>query len=794
MPDIPLQHGDIARRCPVRAQLDHTPEVADQRLPPSDSLRDQMAARRTLHHETVEAMTAAGLTVADLSDQNRDPRATLAALARPDVEVISDGRLPDDPAGHRTGGVDLLVRSPGPDGTAAWSPVVVRRHMLSNPGDPSRGEPRSDLAAPGPHRATPQMGLRFRRNPLDRDTRDLAHQWRMLEAAGIVTPDVTPWGGIVDRNRDLWWVDLSTPVWHTMWSDRAVSSLERYDRAFANRLEVIGRAIRRRTDPSLERLVSPVRVSECSRCPWDAVCTREMEAADHVSLLPHTAFRMVAEHRERGVRTRADVARLNWLTAAALATANESDPRFDLPDLCRQVDVLPASQPLVSLVDTPRSSTWALANRPHPIDGATGRDRDLQAHFGQAAVDLTRGPDTDARPDRGSRPDPAHGTDPSSDPGSSRDPDPDPGSGRGPTPGTDARPDIATSPDTDTGLEAATKPEAATGHRSMAEDGTGDVAEEVTGDVTEDVTGDGAGGLPPHPSPERAPARLGPPLPPVLSLLARHGITEVGDLHHLDPLTLTYADIATHDLPRAIDQARAAVSGRPFRARDLPFIDVPRANVEVDVDMENVDDGVYLWGTLTVLRGAAAGRAGELSIEEGYRPFLSWEPMSPVAAGQVFVEFWGWLTELRRRCSDLGLTLAAYCYTRAEEEKMRQIQAEAPDMAGMPSEREISELTGSDQWVDLFRIARASLITGHGMGLKKLAPLAGFAWRDEDPGGVQSMHWHRVATTDPDPLVRARHRARVLAYNEDDVQATLALREWLDSDDLPAIESWTHST
>ena len=62
-----------------------------------------------------------------------------------------------------------------------------------------------------------------------------------------------------------------------------------------------------------------------------------------------------------------------------------------------------------------------------------------------------------------------------------------------------------------------------------------------------------------------------------------------------------------------------------------------------------------------------------------------------------------------------------------------------------------------------------------------MAALAGFRWEDPDPGGEQSMTWYHQAVNDDDAAVRARNRRRILTYNRNDVEATLALREWLDT-------------
>jgi predicted RecB family nuclease len=65
------------------------------------------------------------------------------------------------------------------------------------------------------------------------------------------------------------------------------------------------------------------------------------------------------------------------------------------------------------------------------------------------------------------------------------------------------------------------------------------------------------------------------------------------------------------------------------------------------------------------------------------------------------------------------------------------------------------------------------------------APAAGFACRDPEAGGENSMRWYRNAVgmdgAPPDPL----QRERLLAYNADDVHATHALREWMTS---PAVK------
>jgi predicted RecB family nuclease len=200
-----------------------------------------------------------------------------------------------------------------------------------------------------------------------------------------------------------------------------------------------------------------------------------------------------------------------------------------------------------------------------------------------------------------------------------------------------------------------------------------------------------------------------------------------------------------------------------------------------------VEAGVYLWGTLV---SGPPDTLQLLGIEPGYRPFFSWEPVTPAVQSAVFHRFWTWLTDLRHRAEAAGITVAAYCYTAAEHKKMLQILAEAPTGAPVVDRAEVDALVTSASWVDLYEVVRGSLVLGHGLGLKRIAPLAGFSWRDPDAGGLQSMSWHRDAVDHPDPAVRAHNRQRLLWYNEDDVRATLAVRRWLRTATIPSIADW----
>ena len=247
-------------------------------------------------------------------------------------------------------------------------------------------------------------------------------------------------------------------------------------------------------------------------------------------------------------------------------------------------------------------------------------------------------------------------------------------------------------------------------------------------------------------------------------LLTERGFETAGDLSALSEVTAQYSGKPAGSLAKHIDLARAALADGPaYRLREVDAVQVPRADVELDIDMENTDDGAFMWGVLL------CDRTGSGFFEEGYRAFVTWNN-AVESFMQTFGEFWEWLIQMRKRAEKRGLTLVAYCY---------HAMAENTQMLGLAGEREpqVREFLDSEQWIDLLAVMRAQLVTGDSLSLKKVAPLAGFEWAVDDPSGDEAMVKYDLASSEGEEAEPARRW--LLEYNRGDVEATLAVREWL---------------
>ena len=213
------------------------------------------------------------------------------------------------------------------------------------------------------------------------------------------------------------------------------------------------------------------------------------------------------------------------------------------------------------------------------------------------------------------------------------------------------------------------------------------------------------------------------------------GFVTVGDLARLCRRTASYSGSGLKSLPAQIDLSRAALGPEAvYSRRGIEEVSVPRADVEVDVDMENVEDGCYLWGCLVT------DRSGADLVLPGYRAFVTWEPMTPDVETANSLAFWRWLMDLRTVTHAAGRTFRAYCYSAsAENTYLRRVGLAAGIV------EEVGSFIASDEWVDMLK--RVGQPADHGRTERPEGSCA----VDGIPVGGGRPRWWRVDD-------QARHR------------------------------------
>jgi predicted RecB family nuclease len=253
------------------------------------------------------------------------------------------------------------------------------------------------------------------------------------------------------------------------------------------------------------------------------------------------------------------------------------------------------------------------------------------------------------------------------------------------------------------------------------------------------------------------------------------GVVTNAHLAGLDKKTAKYSGQKAWHLAESIDQARVMKAQRVHRARGVEHVDMPRAAIELDVDMENSAEGlIYLWGTKLTKRSR-----GKTTTE--YIPFCDFTN-TPDGEADAFARFWNFMMDQQAKARESHTGgFKAFCYSDAENRCMKALAKRHNGKPGVPTMDEVKAFIASDDWVDELDVLRSNTIwPTPSMGLKDVAKYVKFAWRDEDANGGASLSWYDQAIGAPTEEDRLAAQARILFYNEDDVEATYVLREWLE--------------
>jgi predicted RecB family nuclease len=255
-----------------------------------------------------------------------------------------------------------------------------------------------------------------------------------------------------------------------------------------------------------------------------------------------------------------------------------------------------------------------------------------------------------------------------------------------------------------------------------------------------------------------------------IATLRRHGIATITELAaaDLDQLLGWYLPEVSHRegaegrIRVAARRARMLLEGSSFDRETTGPIEVPRADIEIDLDIESSADGrIYLWGFLVQQAD------DETAV---YHEFSRFDDLDDRSEAALAADAFTWL----RSVVDSTPSVVVFHYSGYEVAKISELAGRADDelltwAAGYAEEH----------FVDLLEIVKAHYFGVSGLGLKLMARHVGFSWRDNDPGGLNSQLWFAEAVHGDTAEVRSRARRRVLEYNEDDVIATSQVRAWL---------------
>jgi len=203
----------------------------------------------------------------------------------------------------------------------------------------------------------------------------------------------------------------------------------------------------------------------------------------------------------------------------------------------------------------------------------------------------------------------------------------------------------------------------------------------------------------------------------------------------------------------AVMQARARGAGSLLRRPGANSI-LPDTAVEIDFDVETYRGVLYLAGLLITDTGGSR-----------FEPIADWTG-SPGGERHVLAELFTFLDDVATAGDAV-----VYHWTGYE----RTILKEAAARHGLS----LRSAPSVDDWFDryacdLWAWTKQRFVSPNGYSLKVIAPLCGFDWRDDNPGGAQSELWYV-------DMLRGdtSRRTRLLEYNEDDVAAQLAIRRWV---------------
>lgn len=206
--------------------------------------------------------------------------------------------------------------------------------------------------------------------------------------------------------------------------------------------------------------------------------------------------------------------------------------------------------------------------------------------------------------------------------------------------------------------------------------------------------------------------------------------------------------MAERSLSRMKERARVRLAGTPVIRSGYSLPERQR-EIYFDIEDDPTRGLTYLFGLLI--------------YEQDKAPhFQYFVARQPEQEEETVRKFWDFLAKTDNA--------VYYVYSHKERTTLRQL-AERYDLPEEPLETYVANE------YDLYQklVVDYSDWPTHSYGIKQIAKLIGFTWRDSDPSGANSIAWYNDYLADPS---NESSLQRILVYNEDDCRAMVAVKDY----------------
>ena len=234
-------------------------------------------------------------------------------------------------------------------------------------------------------------------------------------------------------------------------------------------------------------------------------------------------------------------------------------------------------------------------------------------------------------------------------------------------------------------------------------------------------------------------------------------------------------------------RARVHQTGIPELLDPSTPVDLPEADIEIDIDLENsmealreleIDepmgvDRLYLYGY--GIHDRTVSKDWNTAVINTFSDYSNTED----GEFDVMSKMWNKLQEEIRKAESDGHTIKIFHYAPHEYTWWKKFADRFAGRPGVPTRSEL-EIFKADYLVDLYPLAKKYSFPAKSYSIKDLAPLAKFDWSVDMAGGANSLFKYNTAINkDLDDDTRREAREWLDAYNRDDVKATFAVRNYM---------------